>query len=147
MAIQYRRLYYEMRRYKFLTKDDIYDALNSLRDAFLAAKNGVEVEEIINGVLTTDERLKIGRRIIIAECIKSGMNFDEIVNTLKVGRSTIMYVARKLDQNPNFINLILARQKKVESEYKKRRYRLAGGAGLVFKRKEYTGFRRKDVDR
>lgn len=136
-----------MRRYKFLDKEEIYEALNRLRDAFLAAKNGLEVEEIIKGILTTDERLKIGRRIIIAECIRTGMGLDEIVDTLKVGKSTIMYVMRKLDQNPRFIDLILARQKKVESEYSKRRYRLIGSSYQVFKKKEYTGFKRKDVGR
>lgn len=38
-----------MRRYKFLTKEDIYDTFNRLRDAFLAAKNGFKhkVEEKI----------------------------------------------------------------------------------------------------
>lgn len=136
-----------MRRYKFLDKEEIYAALNRLRDAFLAAKNGLEVEEIIKGILTTDERLKIGRRIIIAECIRTGMGLDEIVDTLKVGKSTIMYVMRKLDQNPKFIDLILARQKRVESEYSKRRYRLIGSSYQVFKKKEYTGFKRKDVGR
>lgn len=136
-----------MRRYKFLDKEDIYEAFNRLRDAFLAASDGTEVEQIINGILTTDERLKIGRRIIIAECLKAGIGINDIVNTLKVGKSTIMYVARKLDQNPNFMDLILERQKKVESEYSKKRYRLVGSSYQIFKRKEYTGFRRKDVKR
>lgn len=136
-----------MRRYKFLTKDDVYTALNKLRDAFLAAKNGEDVEEIMNGLLTTDERLKIGRRIIIAEMIRSGISFDEIVNSLKVGKNTVMYMARKHEMYPQFVDLIVARQNKVEKEYRKRAYRRTGGSGLVFKRKEYTGFRRKDVER
>lgn len=136
-----------MRRYRFLLQNDIYEALDRLRDAFLAARNGSEVEEIISGILTTDERLKIGRRIIIAEWIKSGMTLDEIAHELKVGKSTIMYVSRKLEKNPQFIDLIISRHDKVESEYKKKRYRLTGGSTLVFKRKEYTGFKRKDVER
>ena len=136
-----------MRRYKFLSKEDIYEAINELRDAFLAAKNGAEVEEIINGILTTDERLKIGRRIIIARLIRSGITVDEIVSSLKVGRSTVMYVSRKLDQFPYFMDLIIARHKKVETEYIKNKYRSIGGSNLVFKKKEYTGFKRKDVER
>ena len=64
-----------MRRYKFLQKEDLFEALNRLRDAFLAAKDGNEVEEIINGLLTQDEKLKIGRRILVAEYIKDGMGF------------------------------------------------------------------------
>lgn len=136
-----------MRRYKFLTKDDIYDAFNRLRDAFLAAKNGDEVEEIIKGLLTHDEKLKIGRRILVAEYIKEGLGIDEIAKTLKVGKNTIMNVAKKMDENSIFLDLIAKRRKKVESEYNSRKYRLIGGSKLVFKKKEYTGFKRKDVNR
>ena len=49
-----------MRRYRFLEKEEIFDALNKLRNAFLAARDGDEVEEIINGLLTFDEKMKIG---------------------------------------------------------------------------------------
>lgn len=136
-----------MRRYKFLTKDDIYDAFNRLRDAFLAAKNGEEVEEIIKGLLTTDEKLKIGRRILIAEYIKEGLGIEEIAKTLKVGKNTIMTVAKKLDENSIFLDLINKRRKRVESEYNSKKYRFPGGPKLVFKRREYTGFKRKDVGR
>lgn len=136
-----------MRRYKFLTKDDVYDAFNRLRDAFLAAKNGAEVEEIIKGLLTHDEKLKIGRRILVAEYIRDGLGIDEIAKTLKVGKNTIMNVAKKLDENSIFLDIIAKRKKKVENEYNSRKYRLIGGSQLVFKKKEYTGFRRRDVER
>lgn len=136
-----------MRRYKFLTKEDIYDAFNRLRDAFLAAKNGAEVEEIIKGLLTTDEKLKIGRRILVAEYLKDGMGIDEIAKTLKVGKNTIMTVAKKLDENSIFLDLINKRGKRVESEYHSKKYRFVGASKLVFKKKEYTGFKRKDVKR
>lgn len=130
-----------------MTKDDIYDAFNRLRDAFLAAKNGEEVEEIIKGLLTTDEKLKIGRRILIAEYIKEGLGIEEIAKTLRVGKNTIMTIAKKLDENSIFLDLINKRRKRVESEYSNKKYRFVGGAKLVFKRKEYTGFKRKDVGR
>lgn len=136
-----------MRRYKFLTKEDVYDAFNRLRDAFLAAKNGDEVEEIIKGLLTHDEKLKIGRRILIAECLKDGIIIDEIAKNLKVGKNTIMNVARKLDENSIFLDLIAKRKKKVENEYSKKKYRFIGGSKLVFKKKEYTRFKRKNVER
>lgn len=136
-----------MKRYKFLTKDDVYDAFNRLRDAFLAAKNGAEVEEIIKGLLTHDEKLKIGRRILIAECIKDGLGIEEIAKTLKVGKNTIMAVVRKMDENPIFLDIIAKRRKRVENEYNRKKYRYVGGAKLVFKKKEYTGFRKRDVER
>jgi len=113
----------------------------------MAARNGDEVEEIIKGLLTHDEKLKIGRRILVAEYLKDGMGIDEIAKTLKVGKNTIMTVAKKLDENSIFLDLINKRKKKVESEYNRRKYRLIGGSKLVFKKKEYTGFKRKDVNR
>lgn len=136
-----------MRRYKFLTKDDVYDAFNRLRDAFLAAKNGVEVEEIIKGLLTHDEKLKIGRRILVAEYLRDGIGIDEIAKTLRVGKNTIASVARKLDENSLFLDLIDKRKERVENEYGRRKYRFIGGSKLIFKKKEYAGFKRKDVKR
>lgn len=136
-----------MRRYRFLEKEDIYEALNRLRDSFLAAKNGDEVEKIINCLLTSDERLKIGRRVIIAESLHSGLTIDEISKLLKVGKNTILHVSRLLDQHPEGFELIERRRKVVEKTYKNNAYKNVGGSGLVFKRKVYTGFTRKDVNR
>ncbi len=136
-----------MRRYKFLDKENVYEALNRLRDAFLAAKDGNDVEEIINGLLTNDEKLKIGRRIIVAEYLKSGMNSRQIQTLLKVGFNTIAYISNQLDQYPQSFELIGKRSEKVEKEYKSKRFRLRGGSTLIYKKREYTGFKRKDVKR
>lgn len=136
-----------MRRYRFLEKEDIYEALNRLRDSFLAAKNGGDVEKIINCLLTSDEKLKIGRRVIIAENLHSGLTIDEISKLLKVGKNTILHVSRLLDQYPEGFELIERRRKVVEKTYKNNAYKKVGGSDLVFKRKSYTGFTRKDVNR
>jgi len=136
-----------MRRYRFLKKEDVYQAFNRLRDAFLAAKDGNEVEQIVNGLLTKDEKLKIGRRILVAEYIKDGLSFTEIIKFLKVGKNTVDSVMKSLEAHPNSFDLINRRKKKLESEYARRRYRLVGGSTLIFKKKEYTGFKRKDVER
>ena len=136
-----------MRRYRFLGKEDVYDALNRLRNAFLASGDGEEVDEIINGVLTSDERIKIGRRIIIAEYISSGVGIEEISQTLKVGKNTIMHVARLLEEHPDCFSLIERRSEIVENEYRNKRYRMIGGSKLVYKKRVYSGFRRKDVKR
>lgn len=136
-----------MKRYRFLQKDDMYDALNRLRDAFLAAKNGEEVEEIINGLLTYDEKMKLGRRILIAKLIKDGMGYDEIVNTLKVGKNTIISIIRSLDQHPVAFKLIEKRRQKVEKVYQKNNLIKLGGSQLIFKKKIYSEFSRKNVER
>ncbi|MBI4079320.1 MAG: hypothetical protein HY429_03430 [Candidatus Levybacteria bacterium] len=134
-----------MRRYKFLTKEDVFEALNRLREAFLAAKDGKEVEEIIKGILTHDEKIKIGRRILIAEYVVDGFGFDEISKMLKVGKATITSVMKNLDLDSNWLELIQKRSKKIESEYAKKKYETIGGSTLVFKKKQYTGFTRKKV--
>lgn len=136
-----------MKRYRFLDKTDVYEALNRLKDAFLAAKNGDEVEKIIKGLLTTDEKLKIGRRIIIAESLRSGLTIDEISKLLKVGKNTILHVSRLLDQQPEGFELIEKRRNIMEKTYKNKSYKKVGGSGLVFKRKVYGGFTRKEVKR
>jgi uncharacterized protein YerC len=136
-----------MRRYKFLEKEDVYDSLNRLRNSFLAAKDGNEVESIINGILTTDEKLKIGRRVLIAEYLVSGFTVDEIVKYLKVGRSTVQSVNNSLEKENNWLELIKKRGNKVESEYRSKAYSKTGGSTLFLKPKSYTGFKRKDVKR
>lgn len=136
-----------MKRYKFLQKEEIYEALNRLRNAFLASRDGNEVEEIINGLLTQDERLKIGRRILIAEYISSGVGIDEIRKQLKVGKNTVMHVAKLIDAHPDCYDLIKRRSLLVEKEYKYKKYVYLGGSNLIFKKKEYSGFSRKDVKR
>lgn len=136
-----------MRRYRFLNKDSVYNALNKLRAAFLAAKNGEEVEEITKGILTHDERMKIGRRIQIAQMIKSGLTYREIKKELKVGINTIMLADRKIQQNPKCFDLIINREEKVEKEFQNKAFRKVGGAKMIFKKQEYTGFKRKNVNR
>lgn len=136
-----------MRRYKFLTQGSVYNALNKLRSAFLAAKDGNEVEEIIMGTLTHDERMKIGRRIQIAQMLKERHTYAQIKDALKVGPPTIRLVDRKMNEHPACYKLINKREQKVEKEYKQRSYEKIGGPKMIFKKRAYTGFKRKDVKR
>jgi len=136
-----------MKRYHFLKDNEIYDAINRLKDAFLAADNGVDVEEIINAILTNDEKLRIGRRILIAEFLKSGLTVEETIRLLKVGSNTVMTVARSLEAHDKGFSLLEKRNRKVEKVYKKRSIRLAGASKKIIKKKVYTGFKRKAVKR
>ncbi|MEX0587269.1 MAG: Trp family transcriptional regulator [Patescibacteria group bacterium] len=136
-----------MRRYNFLTKEGVYEALNRLRAAFLAAKDGHQVEDIIMSVLTHDERMKVGRRIQAAEMLATGATYEEVMDSLKIGRSTISFVERGLADHPSAFKLVNDRQMKVEEEFKSRAYRKSGGPKKVFKSIVYTGFSRKDVKR
>lgn len=136
-----------MRRYKFLTKRDTLDAFYKVQDAFLAARDGNDVKEIINGLLTEDEKLRIGRRILIAEALRSEMTFKDMTSIANVGYSTIAWVSRHLERYPKCFDLIFQRRSKMEKEYESKKYKLVGGSKLVFKKKEYTGIKRSDIKR
>jgi len=127
---------------------DVYDALNSLRAALLAAKDGNEVENILNGIFTYDEKMKIGRRINVAWMLKEGFIYEEIADTLKVGRNTINSVYKKLRENKEGFDLIFKREKRVEKEFEQKAYVSGGSPKMVKKGKKiYTGFKRKDIKR
>ncbi len=130
-----------------MSKSQSYDALNRLRDAFLAAKDGNEVNEIINGILTDDEKIRIGRRIQIAENLLYESTHREISDISNAGASTISWVSKQIRSYPICFNLLLKRKTKMEKEYERKKYRLVGGSQLVFKKKEYTGIKRKDIKR
>lgn len=136
-----------MSRYNFLRQEEVFEALNRLRDAFLAAKDGTEVELIIKGLLSHDEKLKIGRRILVARYLSQGYQIEEISSLLKVGKNTIASVNKSLIQFPGWINLLERRKRQVEEEYKQKAYKKTGGSTKVFKIKEQTGFKRKEVKR
>jgi len=136
-----------MSRYNFLTKESWFSALNKLRSAFLAAKDGDDVELVINAILTSDEKLKIGRRMEIAELLLDEIGIDEICSTLKVGKSTVSFVSKSLENYPKAFDLIQEREQKIETDYKSKAYNKVGGSKMVFKKREHTGFKRKDVKR
>jgi uncharacterized protein YerC len=136
-----------VRRYGFLTKTDTYEALNRLRDAFLAAKDGNEVNEIINGILTEDEKIKIGRRIQIAESISGEYKYREISKLSSVGYTTILWVSKQVVNYPICFKLLLKRRNKIEKDYHAKKYREVSLSPLPNRRREYSGIKRSDIKR
>src|SRR3989338_7551431 len=105
-----------MRKYGHLTKEDIYEALNKIRDAFLAARDGSQVNDIMDSILTSEEKIMIGRRVLAVEYLKSGyLTIAEIRSMLKMGTSTIMNMARQSERYSKGFELIETRSKRVES--------------------------------
>lgn len=136
-----------MRRYKQLDENEVFEAFNELRNVFLAAKDGNDVDKIMDGLLTHDEKLKVGRRLLIANWLTAGFGIEEVARRLKVGKNTVMHVSRRLEKYKECFDLINRQRKIVENEYENKKYRMVGGPKLVFKKREYTGFKRKDVKR
>lgn len=135
-------------RYSLLSRIKIQNALDSLRSAFLAAKDGYDVDEIMNGLLTEDEKIRIGRRIEIASLLMAGMTFDEIKSELQIGYSTIAIINSKIKDHPRCFELIEKRDEKEQKEYDTKKYKSKMiTSKKVFRKKESSGFRRKDVRR
>lgn len=130
-----------------MTEEDFFEAFNRLRDAFLAAKDGNEVKEIINALLTRDEKIRIGRRILIAEGLKNDTTQKELVQISNVGFSTISLVSKHLERHPKGFELVFKRREKLEKDYKSKKYVEVGGSTLIFKKKQYTGIKRSDIKR
>lgn len=135
------------KRYEFLDQSSLYETFDQVRHAFLAAKDGQEVDAIIDAVLTPDEKIKIGRRILTASLLVAGFSYFEISDMLKVGNSTILDVEKKLILDQGGFAAIFSRRKKVDREFKDRAYRKVGPSKQVHKRTVYTGFKRRDVKR
>ena len=130
-----------------MLQDEVFVALNKLRAAFLAAKDGNEVEEIIKGILTSDERIKIGRRILTAQLLEEGITFESIRKDYKIGKQTALQVQKMKDKYPKCFELINAREEKVEQTFGKKAYEMIGNPKRFQKFPSYTGFKRKDVPR
>jgi TrpR family transcriptional regulator, trp operon repressor len=135
------------RRYEFLTDKEFIEAWNRLKDAFLAAKDGDDVDLIVKGLLSNDERLKIGRRIEVARMLAEGLPNRDIAQRLRVGVATVQMVSERMSRFPECFKILEERTEKVEKEFKKRAYVKTGGAKLLFKKTRYTGYKRKDVKR
>ncbi|PIS21403.1 hypothetical protein COY33_01220 [candidate division WWE3 bacterium CG_4_10_14_0_2_um_filter_42_7] len=134
------------RRYQFLDNENIWAAVNKARDAFLAAKDGEEVDRIMNFILTEDEKLRIGRRILIAEMLLGDFSYEDVIKNLRAGKSTINFVVKRLVIDPESFRLIQKRGEKVEKEFKEKAY-MKQGTRLLHKKTVYTGYKRKDVKR
>lgn len=130
-----------------MDKRDEYELTNLVKDAFLSAKDGEDAQDIINALLTTDEKIKIGRRIKIARLLRAEISGEEIMGLLHVGRNSVTLVSKHIFAYPKGFSLIFERIKKVEQTYRDKKIKKTGGSTLVFKKKEYTGYKRKNVVR
>lgn len=135
------------RRYKNIPQDSLSKALGKLRAAFLTPKNTKQVETIIYGILTHDERMKIGRRIQIAEMLLEGETYYNIAQKLNVGQTTIINVARQVGKSPECYKLIVSKEVEIKRKIKKKRNSKKGSSTLIFKKRAYSEKESLNVNR
>ena len=91
------------RKMRDLTKKEIIVTLDALYTAASAIKGRDAVKLFLRDLLTSSERIMLGRRIIIARMLIAGVSHEEIERRLRVGRGTIGRVNKWLhDQFPGF---------------------------------------------
>lgn len=99
------------------TLDALYTAVSSVR-----GREAVKL--LLRDLLTSSERIMLGRRIIVARMLLYGESQREISRRLGVGRDTIHKVEKWLeDQMPGYENAIEGMEKEFNKRQEKQLYR------------------------
>ncbi len=105
-------------RSKELTNEARMETLDALYTAMSSIKDRTAMKAFLKDLLTESERIMLGRRIMLARAILSGMTYDEIVLEYKVGKDTILKIHRWLDdQFPGYETVV----QQMEKEFKARK--------------------------
>lgn len=81
---------------KQLSPKQKMDLLNLLWIIVVSLKNKEEVKNFFKDLLSETESIMLARRILIAKKLLEEKSYDEIINELKVGNSTVASVHRWL---------------------------------------------------
>ena len=106
-----------------LTDKEVMKTLDALYTAASAIKGREAVKLFLKDLLTTSERIMLGRRIIIAQKLLRGENQEDIIKSLGVGFDTIAKVQRWLkDQMPGYEQAISEMEKEFSNRKEKKLY-------------------------
>lgn len=115
------------------------ETLDALYTAASAVKGREAIKLFLRDLLTSSERIMLGRRILIARKLLAGESSRTIAADMKVGNDTVYRVARWLeDQMPGYEQAVKAMEK--EFENRKQKYedkKLYATSGLYRLKKKY----------
>lgn len=107
--------------------------LDTLYTAVSAVKGRKAIKLFLRDLLTSSERIMLGRRIIIARLLIVGESYNAIERRLGVGRTTISRVQHWLeDQLPGYEEAI----KEMEKEFTKRDEKRLYAKSAIFRLKK-----------
>ena len=116
-----------------LSEKEIIRTLDTLYTAASSIQGRDAVKLFLKDLLTTSERIMLGRRLIIARKLIKGDTHEEIVKSLGVGFDTIMRVQKWLnDQMPGYEQAIEA----MEKEFKKRKDKILYAKSSMYRLKK-----------
>jgi len=104
------------------SKKERYEMIGRFYDTVTHLKTKKDIIGFFMGLLTPSEALMFARRIHIAQMLLDEKTYHEIETELKVGKSTIMNVARWLNGEDAFFRNNIINQSKREQTQKKDRY-------------------------
>ena len=108
---------------KKLSEKEIIRTLDTLYTAASAIQGREAIKLFLKDLLTPSERIMLGRRIIIARMLLSGLSYREILARLNVGQDTIMRVQKWLtDQLPGYEQAIAGLEKEFNKREEKKLY-------------------------
>ena len=84
--------------YYNLSEAERLGLLREMFGAIAALETAEEVENFFRDLLTLSELVMLSRRILIAKKLMAGDTYEEIIEALHVGTSTIMLVDKWLNQ-------------------------------------------------
>ncbi len=103
------------RKISELTEKERIKTLDLLYTAAASARGRDAMKSFLKDLLTTSERIMLGRRIWIARLLIQGMQITEIERTLKVGPNTVRRVEGWLeDQFPGYEKVLAEVEKEMD---------------------------------
>jgi len=107
-------------RARELSEDERIKTLDALYTAAGTLRGRAGAKEFLRSLLTESERIMLGRRILIARELLSGSTYDDIVEKYRVGKDTVLRIARWLnDQFPGYENVVEDMEKELATRKKK----------------------------
>lgn len=110
------------RRINELTDTERIETLDALYTATSSLKGRDAMKHFLKDLLTTSERIMLGRRILIARELLVGTSHAEITRTMKVGLDTIWRVQKWLDDTIPGYEKAIQEMEKAQANRRKSKY-------------------------
>ncbi len=125
---------------KKLTADNQKRLLSEFYKAATLIEDYNEAKAFFRGILTLKERIMLARRLQVAVMLIEGFTYGEIIDTLKVGKSTVANVRKWLSSGGQRYKTIIERLLKYERAAAQKKEKLKDPLSLERLKKKYSSY-------
>ena len=119
-----------------LSKQERIETLDSLYTAAGTVRGRDAMKRFLRDLLTSSERVMLGRRIMIARRLLAGVSHRNIATEMKVGGDTVWKIARWLDdQIPGYEDAVKGLEKETQKRCTAHRRSVSQHPLAILKRK------------